>query len=317
MPELIFDSPQEALERYKKEEINTEEALAVIRAFPTKIAIPRHCFESQTRQEQIANESDEKYEMEMPTAQNFEKQIYIGVKGAEFPIKTFVDPDMLGAANIVKSLFIEPIKLLSMPQFWPSVAITALHTKSLEKAIESFNRIADRAFGDWILKDEHCTNFTPQFCFLIFTILHQIGISERNALLFATTVSRLIEYDNAYRLRAEDIFSETTKEAWDNPRKELKRLVNIFAERDINWVVIKKVKQLALLAQIAMLIPRVRKAVTYAMKQVHLPDLQLDEQDTFYSLIRRDYNSMGLNYEQRQAYGKARNWKFPNQVPIK
>ncbi len=309
-----FSSPIEVLDRFKQGEITNEEALTVIRAFPISMEIPRYCFEGQTHHEQISQESDEKYELEVPTHKNFEGRIYMGVKGATFPIKTMVDTKVLSSTNIAKSVLIEPIKLLTMPQFWLPVIITAISLKSLNKVIQSFNRVVNRVMSPYILRDEHCTVFTPQFCFLIFTILHQIGIKENEAFRFATLVSRMVEYDNAYRLRIEDIFSETSKDKWSNPAKEIKRLVKIFAERDINPEVIKKVNKLALLVRLFLLIPRNKEAIIYAMNQVELSELQLDDQDKFYLCMRKDYDGMGMTYEERKEWVKSKGWVFPTQL---
>jgi len=66
-----------------------EECLSVIKAFPNKITIPRGCFENETIHQQISSESNEKFEAE---SFNFVEPISVGIKGATFPIKTFVDP---------------------------------------------------------------------------------------------------------------------------------------------------------------------------------------------------------------------------------
>ncbi len=308
---MEFASPQEALTAFKKEKITLEECLSVVKAFPSKLSIPRECFEEQTIQQQISNESDEKFEL---IGISFAEPISVLIKDAQFPLKTFVDPDMLGAANIVKSLFIEPIKLLSMWQYAPAVAYTALRRKDLEKMIESFNRIAWRVISPYILKDNYCTTFTPEFRKLIVNVLLNLGITEHIAVRFGKIVSHLLEYDNAYRLRLEDIFSETKKEYWKNPSKELSRLSKIFSYRDINPAVTKKVNQLVFLMKIALLVPKIRDAVKKSIDQCDLKNLHLDEVDTYWLTLRSDYKLRGMTFEQIKEYGKQRGWAYPNKL---
>ena len=174
-----------------------------------------------------------------------------------------------------------------------------------------FNRTAGRVFNGFILKDEHCTAFTPEFRKLIHRFLLNMGISELNSFKFAEIVSHLFEYDNAYRLPIQDLFSETSKEKWNNPSKEIKRLAKIFGERHVNIAVTKKVKNVALLARIALLIPNIKKALIKAFKEVELENLQLDEADRYWLSIRTDYLQGGLTKEENAIFVQEQGWTFP------
>ncbi len=116
---------------------------------------------------------------------------------------------------------------------------------------------------------------------------------------FGRTIGTMIEYDNAYHWRMEDIFSETTKEKLlKNPRKELKRLLQIYKQREGSGIEIKADGIVKLLNWI-LLIPSVKKAFRNAVKQVNIENLGMTKEDSYYTMNYEGYDFKGKPIEER------------------
>jgi hypothetical protein len=195
------------------------------------------------------------------------------------------------------------------------VAYTFIRRKHLEKTIDSFNRLAWRVISEHILNDEHVTKVSQEVCFNVFTFLHKYGITESKAFQFAETVGIMVEFDNAYRFRLQDIMMLTSKEQLlENPRKEINRLFTVFAQRDINEAVISKFRNIVKLLTLALWIPKVRKSFEHMVNEMHLQEYQFDDADLYWACLRRDYHVLGMNYDQRQEFARNQNWIYPSQI---
>lgn len=113
-------------------------------------------------------------------------------------------------------------------------------------------------------------------------------------------IATIFEYDDAYRYRIEDIASETTKEAlMKNPRKEIKRLTEIFMQREKTHAT-DMIGRISWLLSLLLVHPRIKKAFITAVSKLNLKRLQLDNADRYHVLIRADYDFTGLSLEDRK-----------------
>lgn len=113
-------------------------------------------------------------------------------------------------------------------------------------------------------------------------------------------IATMIEYDDAYRFRLQDIFTESSKEALiENPQKEIKRLTKIFMQREKSHAkeIIKRISDIICLA---LYHPNIKKAFKDGLRTINFKRLQLDNNDRYHVLIRGDYDFVGLNLEDRK-----------------
>lgn len=274
------------------------------------VELTQEYYKYQTSSQQIASESNEKFILNKVGTDTKGNSLLIEIKDAMFPYKNFVDSTSLFSANMVKALFIETIKIVSKWYFIPSLLFV-----NKQEVIDAFNKIAFRIVSPKILKDRHWSKFATAFHFVIFAFLHRLGIEEKSADRFAEIFVFMIDMDNAYRLRIEDTFSATTREQLvKNPSKELKRLMKVISERDINPAVSKKVNKFVGLMSLSLLIPKIKKAFITTIQDCDYVNTSLDEGDIYWAIFRTDYNFLGLNYKQRQEYAKGRGWIYPKQM---
>lgn len=266
--------------------------------------INKEIFKYPSGHQQIQNESEEKYLLDKI---DWENEILVYIKNADYPIKNFTDTQMLFANNIVKAIFIETLKIFPIWFF-------ILQWKNKQKILDSFNRICFKVISPFILKDKHLSNFGRSFHFVIFNFLFKIGFTESSSDRFAEIFTYTIENDNAYRLRIEDLFSETSKrQLVKNPRKEIKRLTKIYCSRETNIGVANKFKKISFLINLILLIPKIKKTFIQTFQDCDFINLQLDEIDNYWCLMRCDYLFLGLDEEEKKDFIKNKKWKYLNE----
>ncbi len=241
-----------------------------------------------------------------------DKGIYVPIKDAMFPYKACSD-EAMPSCNMLKAVFIESLKTAANWTSWPSLLLTALSIKNTQKAIDSFNRIGHKVMVSYILKDQYLSDFAKALHFLIFTFLMEYGISESSADLFAENFVHLIEYDNAYRLRLEDVFSESGNEAWNNPRKEALRLSQMFLNRESKgkFTPLPKYRIMAQILSWILLLPGISRAVKTSFQNADFKALGYDDCDKYWASMRTDYDYFGLSDIEREKYAESNGWIIP------
>lgn len=239
-------------------------------------------------------------------------QIYID--GAPFPQKGLPTAESIWSINVIKKTIIEAIKLFATPQFCLSGAMFMIlpKRKFMNKLVASFNRICWGVLNPHILKTEYKTPIAQELTDMISSFAEELGIDIEHCHKLGQIIAHVIEYDNAYRYRLEDLMSETSKgRLTKSPIKEIHRLCGLLQERDVNPIVKKNAKRLAWFLTLLLLSPRIRKSFKKVLTNCTFSKLQLDESDTYWCLIREDYNCMGMNYEDRQNTIAALGYKVP------
>ena len=78
---------------------------------------------------------------------------------------------------------------------------------------------------------------------IIYGFLAYSGISTPIAKQTAYIFGEIFEYDNAYRFRVQDLFTESSKELLTkNPIKEIRRLLKIYMSREGDRVKLHRIK---------------------------------------------------------------------------
>jgi len=219
------------------------------------------------------------------------------VTGAEYPCKGNTPPEALFACNQAKRLFIEGIRVLGV---W-SLLI------GWRKLLKAYIDISWKIMSPYILKYEYMTEVGQEIQDITQNFLEQLDVPKDQATQFAQIFSHLIEYDNAYRYRVEDIMSESRqKDFIRNPRKEIKRLMNILSRRDSPGVADKFVS-IAKLLSLTLLVPVIKKTLRSVLEYSNWEKLQADKIDRYWMSMRKDYKFEGLTNEERKAkYSKLK-----------
>lgn len=293
--------------------------------------LPKASYKYSTGYEQVANEQNEHYALDFKVGEQngWLKQtpsqdgqntiitlipnqgIYVPVKDAMFPLKCYAEANAVFATNQVKSILIDTVKLISK---WYLIPFVALLPK--QQILDSFNRIAIKSMSPYILVDNCLTDFSRTLKVFLIQFMEGMGFTPESSDTFAVIISNMMDYDNAYRLRFEDIFSETSKEKLQNPRKEIKRLLTIMKSREIRpgskgRAIHYKFKVFVSLLSLMLLIPKVKRAFLSAINIIDLEKLKLDDIDSYWVCMRNDYLWMGMTDTERKNYAQFKNWTYP------
>ncbi len=222
--------------------------------------------------------------------------IKIYYKGGQFPCYGFPTPEAVNAINKVKRLLINSLKLFNT---FSLITLFILNYKFTKKIIEWFNNISYEFLYPYLLKDEYLTRPARE----IKRVLSDIDPT------MATTIAHLIEYDAAYRYRLQDMFYEMDDILFMmNPKREIKRCLNICKKRDHEGVFNKYAQLYKLLY-----IPKFRKAIS----KINLKEMSYQDADFYWCCLRGDYNYAGMTYNTRQMYLKNMGYSIPEQYNVK
>ena len=188
--------------------------------------------------------------------------------------------------------------------------------KIITRFLENYTRNADYIMEQVYLKDRFMTPCAQEIKKILTATLTNSGINSILSEKTARVFSHMIEYDDAYRYRIEDIASET-RAMWikDKPRQEIKRLLRIHSEREIvhKENLRRKFRAFGNMLSLLMLFsPKIKKAFTDSLCPDTFKYLQFDEADRYHCLLRDDYQFEGRPLADRVAeYEKLHNGKYP------
>ncbi len=205
---------------------------------------------------------------------------------------------MLYSLDIIKRIFIETTKLLPFP--------------TPTKLIRGFNSIGMKVMGNFLVNRKYMNPVADELWSIISDFLTYLGIPRIDSELFANLLGNIIHYDNAYYIRLEDGFSETTKERLiANPRKEIRRLMAINTAREEGRVS-DNFQKVARIVGWTITIPKFKKAFIKAIAKSKFHKLQYDEADRYYACLRTDgYKYFGMTIEERQKLFTEKGWSMP------
>lgn len=259
---------------------------------------------------QILNEGSKGWEMD---GVSFESSVQVYLTGADYPMKGLAAAEAIWAINTLKRIFIEAVKLFSFREFMASFILLAVgggkrRSRLVTQLVAGFNRIGWSIASPYVLSDKYATPCALEVYHFIAVFLRELGVEDSEAHKTGELVAMIFEYDNAYRYRLQDMFNETE---WtllmSNPRKEIRRLVKLFLERDTE-IVGKKVSMFVQIASWVLLIPSVKNAFRYGVDAINFRLMVPDEIDKYWMSFRKDYLFFGKTLAERKEMYKDHNF---------
>ncbi len=233
--------------------------------------------------------------------------IYVHYHQLPYPKKGFPYPEAVHMNDVLKRVTMTMVKSIATKDMLiPFITMALMPWKKkmriVNKFLENYNRIGDWLLVGHYLKPERCTNFVRSLRVSLDWFLDEFEIDETVKSNFIRIFCMIIEYDDAYRYRLEDILTETTKEKLlDNPKAEIRRLKNIYIAREKTQAMDGFVTIFNLFEK-ALLHPKVRRAFRYSiefLRDEEFKMMQLDNADRYHVLLRNEYDYLGRTYEDR------------------
>lgn len=220
-----------------------------------------------------------------------DKGIIRHVDGALHPAKGIPTPSAIFALNQLKFILKEAIT--NYPVFLSTAFLI-----NPNKTLQTFNHIADKLLLPYRINKKHMCPTAFYTYSTLSNALRSSHITPSIAEETAFNIAQIFEYDDAYRYRLQDMATELNIiKAKQSPRKEIKRLLSLHAEREDNPVIRNKIHKLILPITYLLLIPRYKKAFTSSIS--FLKGAKYDEADWYWTALRDDYLYGGKTQEER------------------
>lgn len=217
-------------------------------------------------------------------------------KGVSYPAKGAQTPEAMKALNQIKRILISVAKLCKNPLFLIGLYLVR------KPAMEYFNEVFDKTMGEHSIKREYLCGGA----FAVERFLEAVTGNRQ----FAHNIAQIPEYDDAYRYRLQDIFTElNVLEFRKNPIKEFDRLVKLYISRE-RMGVYYKTKNIIRLAKLALCIPSFRRKVCDNIN--HLLNFGwFDESDKYWvSIIDNGYDYFGMSIDDRLKLYEERPYAY-------
>ncbi len=228
--------------------------------------------------------------------------------GCLYPRKCFPFHEATYATDIVKRYCMTLIlslaqKEMILPMIGFILTPWKFKRRVIALAVGKAAAFSDNILSAVFLKPEYYCRFSKAVRTMTEEFLTQLGVPAEDSLSAAKALATVLEYDDAYRYRIEDVLSEFTfYDFYFRPSASLKKAREIIAKRDhqVGW----KFAAFIRIARIALLSSRVRKAMRAALNSVaqKFHHLQMDKADRYHSMLREGYDYGGMTTEQRIAW---------------
>ena len=234
-------------------------------------------------------------------------------QGHPYPRKGFIYSEAVIAINKAKRV--------TLMLFEPWRGLKKGLTGFLEEYFKNYVRLVDSLFQDYeripYLKYEYYSEFSKVTWDFTFLFLRNLGISFDTSYKVGLILATILENDDAYKVRIQDLLSESSVDLLQNPRKELDRLFGLYVKREdpavqtelaikeygkdyqLTHGIGKTFKSFFKLLRFALLIPRVKKAFLKSLNEINFKWFQNDEIDHYWSLNRFGYDPQGRKFEDR------------------
>lgn len=234
-----------------------------------------------------------------------------------YPEPGYPTAEACNANNIAKRALLRYI--IVVVGNWPHL-LSLVFKKNVFKVFSGINAIAWVVLEQFILEDKRYQKPVREIRKFLESFMKEFGFPPRIVWKSPLLITTMLEYDNAYLLRVQDILTETTKEAlMKNPRKEIKRLTEIFLKRDHNpGEKMKILSKLINKISLALLVPSVRRSFNKALSEIDLTKIQMDEATRYHILRWGDgYDFLGTTGEDRwEEFNRVHNGNPPRSYAL-
>lgn len=229
--------------------------------------------------------------------------IFVYYRGLKYPKKGFPFPEAVASVNILKRnirylLMVFSSKGALLPLFAFALQPWKVKTQTIIRILSELNRISQSIIQPYVLQENRYSVPVNEYGKFVHAFLRSIGCGYEAEM--AQIAKTLIEYDDAYRYRIEDMITEASKEMLlKNPRKEVTRLIGEYLKREKAAQVIDMAKAARLLASVIFLHPRIKKAFRSGIEAMDFQKAGLDEADSYHVLNWSDYDFWGKSFDTR------------------
>lgn len=218
---------------------------------------------------------------------------------ALYPEKGWPQPAQIYALNQIKRMLVEFAGLCSSPFIALGIALTDKNV-----LMNRFNSLFDKLYETYSIKEEFMCDASRYFNKFLSAFLIDCGFDPEISRNFAFRCAQIVEGDNRYRYRLQDIAGEYKEGAG----REVQRLMMLYSEREDGHLVTAKIRKMVNMVKVLLIIPRYKKAF---LKNAYLIKfMAMDDGDWYWAnqggngkeKPLGNYNYKGLSWEERKVH---------------
>jgi hypothetical protein len=215
--------------------------------------------------------------------------IFTYFEGIDLPVKGYADGETVER--------VDEAKKMAMTMLWGLFRMSKIKFLLLlifKRQIEELGESLIISFWEYIHKYRPKENRYCKTVREILLLFETTDYDVENKVLWhriKDNICMVLEYDDAYRYRFQDIVEELNKEDFaKNPIKEMKRLFNIIAEREDSDVMRNKWKMISSYVFLLRLKPFFFKKLVEIVSLMELKEVKMDEADRYHAKLKVSYD---------------------------
>ena len=255
----------------------------------------------------LENITSENWQFIIDWVEKLPQGVNLWYKGCPYPRRVYYNLDwqpnhpsrILNAlGNVKKCIFLlASFDKLAFPR--------TLSVKKYEAFLWKFSMLADWNLSEFYITDKDYSVPVWEIGQYIKHFLVNLGFSQEIAVKVAQMAMMILEFDNAYRYRLQDLCGTIMKkELLNSPISTLKKIMRINSTRETYWTDVdgvsakSKIHKLKILAYL-LYIPKVRKAFKKAIQAIDLEKIKFNDNDRFHLSFWKGYEFEGKTFDQR------------------
>ena len=233
---------------------------------------------------------------------------FVYYKGIDLPQRAYFDvkKDVNHNLRALEALGTVKKFLFSLSFLSGLVIPRTLNVRKYDAFLVKLYQLCEWQLFDYFVKDDEWSLPVWEIGKFIRNFLKELGFSEVVYTGYSKVIMCLLEFDTAYRYRVQDLLSSVDYLDKDT----LRYIIKLYAVREENLGAAEKINKITKLIYWALWIPKLKKALKNAHKEVNWENVRIDEKDRRDFCWWRGYNFEGKTFEERytpytEMYKKA------------
>jgi hypothetical protein len=226
--------------------------------------------------------------------------IYLYYKGVPYPRRVYFDklnyPNFFlraleGLGTVKKFIF-------SLTYLSNIVIPRTLNLKRYEAFLGKFYGLCWWELEEFYLKDDEWSVPVWEIGWMVKQFLQALGFGYGFCLGWSKVVMAILEYDNAYRYRVQDLLGEITH----LDRSTLEYALRLYKIREGNLGAAEKIDQVGKVLKYLLFVPKFKKALEKAQEEIDFNKFKLDINDRYHVSYWRGYDFEGKDFDTRYQF---------------
>lgn len=245
-------------------------------------------------------QTSEQWEFIIDRPEKQRQGVWLYYKGVSYPRRVYWsninDPNYtlraLNALGTVKKY------IFSLSYILDFALPRTLNVKKYETFLRRIGAMCTWTLDEFLIKDEEWSEPVWEIGKFVRQFLEALGLSKDVALEYSKIVMCILEFDNAYRYRIQDLLGLVHR----LNRRTLKYVLTEYKKREGLPGAAQKIDKIGALLGWLLWIPKISKALEKAHKGVDFNKIGLDINDRYHTSFWRGYDYGGKNFDERYQF---------------